>query len=151
MTTEKDDLFANLDLAKKKKTKGIARKQSPCNNNKGDSSNKIIEMPYTEIDGVFETAMKQLINQSKITLNHLYKWFTQKPGYNIFYSFYEKEELGFDRFMLWCIALGVFPEIHFKKFNWEEHPELVDFYINRKKNKKEFLKQKKLNKQANDK
>lgn len=131
-STSNDDLFANLDKAKKANVKGIARKKA----SKIKENDEIINLEIKEDDWYFVQKMKQLINSQKISLKRIYEFYGQKKGYNMFYSLKEKGELGIPRFMQWCIVLGVFPKITFVKFNWSKRPDLIELYNRDKKETK---------------
>lgn len=79
-----------------------------------------IHFEINEDDDILTTAAKGLINESKIKLQTVYDKKGRLDGYNMKYSIFAREQLGWKRVMDWCRILHKVPEISFRDMTEEE-------------------------------
>lgn len=99
-------------------------------------TNGAIELEIKEDDSSIAIALKELINNSGLTIQDIYDKKTHSDGYNMIYSLRDKNQLGIERLYEWCAMLGKKPVITFVDMTANEKKEYELKEKERQKNKK---------------
>lgn len=83
-------------------------------------NNSVINFEINEEDNEIAVALKNLINDSEITVQEIYDIKGQRDGYNMIYSIKRRQQLGLDRLLEWCKVLNKKPVINFVDMTDEE-------------------------------
>jgi hypothetical protein len=98
-------------------------------------NNDVIEFEIKSTDDELVSALKNLINISKLTMQEIYDIKTQRNGYNMVYSLRkEKSQLGIERIKAWCDILHKKPVLTFIDMTDEEIKEVDEKLKQERKN-----------------